>query len=178
VKDANALYKEWLEGAKKLKPEAFKGSQVEKKDPVKAKAKAIARIEWYQSLLKNIENEAKEAKDPFISVRMNYDKCLDAMKKVMAHPDDASAIQTLYSQGIRNWIGAPFHKAVTTYKGDPEVVKLLNDYEKIAAKWNSLQGSNGPSTLAADPQERTKFINDMEEAMKIAVRILGVTKPK
>jgi hypothetical protein len=58
------------------------------------------------------------------------------------------------------------------------VVKLLNDYEKLAAKWNSLQGSNGPSTLAADPSQRTKFITDMEEAMKIAVRILGVTKPK
>jgi hypothetical protein len=177
VKDANKLFDEWLAGAEKLKPEAFKASKVTK-DPKQAKTKAIDRLKWYKSLIKNMENEAKEAKDPFISVRMNYDKCLAAMKKAMAHPDDASAIQTLYSQGIRNWIGAPFHTAVTTYRGEPEVVKLLNDYEKIAAKWNSLQGSNGPSTLAADPVKRKVFLKDMEDAMKICVRILGVTQPK
>ena len=176
AKDAGKLFDEWLAGAKKLKPEAFKGSkEIAAKD---AKVKAIARVEMLKKWSTNMENEAKAVKDPFISVRMNYDKCLAAMKKVMAHPDDPSAIQVLYSQGIRNWIGAPFHKEVTTWKGDAEVKKLLDDYEKLAAKWNHLQNNNGPTTLAADVNKRKEFITDMQDAMKIAVRVLGVTKPK
>jgi hypothetical protein len=176
AKDARKLYDEWLQGAAKLKPEAFKGGTV--KDPKQAREKAIARVEMLKKWVQNMENEAKESKDPFISVRANYDKCLAAMKKAMAHPDDPSAIQVLYSQGIRNWIGAPFHKQVTAWRGEPEVVKLLNDYEKLAAKWNHLQGSNGPTALAADPTKRKEFLTDMQDAMKIAVRVLGVTKPK
>jgi hypothetical protein len=181
VKDATKLYDEWLQGAAKLKPEAFKGGTATK-DPKQAQAKAIERVKMFKKWVQNMANEAKEVKDPFISVRANYDNCLDAMKKVMAHPNDpakdATAIQVLYSQGIRNWIGAPFHKAVTTYRGEPEVYKLLQDYEKLAAKWNHLQGSNGPTALAGDAPKRAEFVTDMQDAMKIAVRILGITKPK
>ena len=177
VKDATKLYDEWLQAAAKLKPEAFKGATATK-DPKQAKEKAIARVEMLKKWVQNIANEAKEVKDPFVSVRANYDKCLNAMKKAMAHPDDPSAIQVLYSQGIRNWIGAPFHKQVTTWRGEPEVGNLLKDYEKLAAKWNHLQGSNGPTTLAADPVKRKEFLTDMQDAMKIAARVLGVTKPK
>lgn len=172
VKQANSLFDEWLNAAAKVKPEAFKGAKDNK-------TKAIERVKWYRKLVENLENQVKATKDPFISARMNYDKCLAQMHAALAHPDDAGAIQNLYSQGIRNYLGAPFHAAVTTYKGDPEVVKLLGEYEKLAAGWNAkMQMNGGPAQVAGNPTERKKFLDDMQDAMKIGVRILGITRPR
>jgi hypothetical protein len=171
VKEANKVFDEWLAGAAKLKPEAFKGDKANK-------AKAIERVTWYKKLVQNLENQVKATKDPFVGARMNYDKCMTAMKNAMAHPDDSAALQTLYSQGIRNWLGAPFHAALNTYKGDPQVLAALNDYEQAAAKWHSTMQGAGPATVAADPVQRKQFIEDMQDAMKIGVRILGLTRPK
>lgn len=171
AKEANKLFDEWLGAADKLKPDAFKGAAGNK-------AKAIERVKMYKKWVQNLENQVKATKDPFISSRMNYDKCLAYMKNAMAHPDDSAALQKLYSQGIRNDLGAPFHAALATYKGDPEVLKLLNDYETAAKKWHATMQGGGPATVAADPAQRKKFIEDMQDAMKIGVRILGHTKPK
>jgi hypothetical protein len=168
VKAANTVFDEWLAGATKLKPEAFKGDKANKD-------KAIARVKWYKGLVGNLENQVKATKDPFISARMNRDKCWDAYKKAVAAPDDANKIAVLYSQGIRNWLGAPFHGALDTYKGDAAVVKLLKDYEQVAAKWNKLQ--KGTAGVAADPSERKTFFADMQLAMRIGDKILAMTKP-
>jgi hypothetical protein len=171
VKEANKLFDEWLSAADKLKPDAFKGNPGNK-------AKAIERVKMYKKWVQNLENQVKATKDPFISSRMNYDKCLAYMKNAMAHPDDSAALQKLYSQGIRNDLGAPFHAALATFKGDPEILKLLNDYEAGAKKWHSTMQGGGPAIVAGDPVQRKKFIEDMQDTMKIGVRILGLTKPK
>lgn len=168
VKAANTVFDEWLAGAAKLKPEAFKGGKVNQD-------KAIARVKWYKGLVGNLENQVKATKDPFISARMNRDKCWDAYKKALAKPDDPALISVLYSQGIRNWLGAPFHGALDTYRGEPAVIKLLKDYEQVAAKWNHLQKST--AGLAADPNQRRTFFADMQLAMRIGDKILATTKP-
>jgi hypothetical protein len=171
VAEANKVFDEWLAGAAKLKPEAFKGAKDNK-------AMAIDRVKWYKSMAQNLENQVKATKDPFISARANYDKCLAALKQAMAHPDDAAALNTLYSQGIRNWLGAPFHGALNTYKGDQQVVTLLTQYEQAPPKWHKTMQGNGAAAVAADPVQRKQFLEDMQDTMKIGVRILGVTKPK
>ncbi len=171
AKDANKVFEAWLKAADKLKPTDFKGAPTNK-------AKAIERVKMYHSWVQNLENQVKATKDPFISARANYDKCMDAMKKAMAKPDDPALLQTLYSQGIRNWLGAPFHAAVTTYKGEPTVLKMLQDYEKGAAAWHGKMQGQGAATVAGDPALRAKFISDMQDVMRIGVRILGHTKPK
>ena len=51
----------------------------------------------------------------------------------------------------------------------------LKKYEQLAGKWNHLQGS-GTADLASNPVERKKFLDDMADAMKVGVRILGLTK--
>jgi hypothetical protein len=171
VKEANKTFDDWLGGADKLKPEAFKGDKANK-------AKAIDRVKMYKKWVQNLENQVKTTKDPFVSARVNYSKCLAYMQAAMAHPDNSAALQKLYSQGIRNDLGAPFHAALTTYKGDPEVLTLLTEYEALAKKWNSTMQGGGPATVAANPVQRAKLLSDMQEAMRIGVRILGVTKPK
>jgi hypothetical protein len=177
AKDGNALFDEWLKAAALLKDEKFKGGEKKDKTGKANKQAAVDRVKMYKKWVGDLANQVAAVKDPFVSSRRDYDKTFQAMKQVMAHPDDATAIQTFYSQGIRNWLGAQFHVAVQTYRGgDPEIVKLLNDYEHLAAKWNSLQ--KGTAELAADPVKRKEFLEDMQDAMKIGARILGKTKPK
>jgi hypothetical protein len=115
--------------------------------------------------------------DPFAGPRHDYDKCLALMLTAVKNPNDATAIQNLYSQGMRNHLGATFHGALTTYKGLPEVVNLLKEYEQLVAKWHGDLQGNGPAALVQDQAKTKRFLEDMQDAMKKAVRILGVTKP-
>lgn len=95
------------------------------------------------------------------------------LKKV---PSDAKALQDLYSQGMRNHLGAVFHETLTTYKGGvARVSELLKDYEEGLKKWHSSMQGAGPSTIAKDPVKRKEFVEDMEKALKMGKEILDLT---
>jgi hypothetical protein len=173
VQEGRKVFDDWLSKAAKVKPESFNNK--EKKDGQKNKDGAINRVKYFRGCLQDLENNASVTKDFFAGSRANYNKCLDLMKTAMASPDSAKALQELYSQGIRNHIGAQFHAALTQYAGTEEVMKELNKYEQLAGKWNHLQGS-GTADLANDPVKRVEFLKDMQDAMRIGVRILGLTK--
>src|SRR5262249_53867174 len=122
VKDGRKLFDEWLTAAAKLKREAFNNE--EKKDGQENKDGAINRAKYFRGLLQDLENNAIQTKDFFVGSRANYDKCHALLKTAMANPADSKALQELYSQEIRNHIGAQFHAAPTQYKGaSPEVMK-------------------------------------------------------
>jgi hypothetical protein len=173
---ANQLFDEgtqlvdaWIKGATALKPDAFGGAQNQ--------SKAIAHVKEQKKLIDTFGRQIKATKDPFISSRHNYDKCLNAFKAMLKNPTTGN-LDTLFAQGIRNWLGAPFNIARKQgYKGTPEVNKLLDDYAEICDKWNGpilLEGKT--QKIVDDAALRKQFIDDMERAMKIGARILGITK--
>lgn len=165
VKEANKLFNEWLTAADKLKPEKFKD-----------KNGAINKVKMYQKWVKDLENNIATVKDYFAGPRANYSKCVDLYKTAVSDPSVSKALQELYSQGIRNHLGAKFHEGVTQYKGEEDVINLLKSYEQLAAKWNDLQ-KTGTEGLAKDKVKRVEFLKDMQECIKIGTKILDLTKP-
>jgi hypothetical protein len=168
VKQGNALLDEWLNAAGKLQPTAFKGAAGNK-------AKAIACVKQYKDFVAVLENQADVVKDPFINARKNYQACHKLMTAAMAHPDDPKALSNFYSQGMRNHLGAPFRAALKIYTGNTELVQLLNSYDALVGKWNTIQ-TQGAAGVAADADRRKEFMEDMQEAMKLGVRILRITQ--
>jgi hypothetical protein len=167
--EGTTLVDAWIKGATALKPQAFGGAPKQ--------TKAIEHVKEQKKLIDTFGREIKTTKDPFISSRKNFDKCRDAFKAMLQNPT-SSNVDDLFAQGIRNWLGAPFNIARKQgYKGTPEVNKLLDDYADICDKWNGpilLEGK--VKDIAEDDTLRKEFIDDMEKAMKIGARILGITK--
>lgn len=167
--EGTKLIDAWIKGATALKADAFGGAQNQ--------TKAIEHVKAQKKLIDTFERNIKVTKDPFISSRKNYDKCLNAFKAMLKNPT-LNNLDTLFGQGIRNWLGAPFNIARKQgYRGTPEVNKLLDDYAEICDKWNKqilLKGRG--QKIVDDDTLRKQFTDDMERAMKIGARILGITK--
>ena len=151
--------------------------QIERQRPVARRDEGDGFLQWYKSWLDGLERACKGAVDVFAGPRHNYATCVTQLEQAKKTPTDANALQTLYSQGMRNHLGATFHAALNTYKGGvARVTELLNEYEEALKKWHdSMQGA-GPSTIAKSPAKRKEFVEDMEKALKMGKEILDLTK--
>ena len=166
IKAGNKLIDDFLVG--------LKSEKIAKK--VKNKDGAVKRLEMYRSWLDGLERACKGAVDIFAGPRHNYSKCVTLLSDAKKDPTDAKALQDLYSQGMRNHLGAVFHEALTTYKGGvARVTELLKDYEETLKKWHASMQGAGPSTIAKDPVKRTAFVEDMEAALKMGKEIPHLT---
>jgi type VI protein secretion system component VasF len=120
----------------------------------------------------------KGVRDPYLGPRSNYQKCFAMMQKALANPEDAAALADLYSAGMRNHLGQAFHGEFKANRATGELRNLLQQYEDLMSEWHDMQDEEGPPDVAGDPARRKQFMTDMTEGMRIAVRILALTKPK
>ena len=166
IKAGNKLIDDFLVG--------LKSDKIAKK--VKNKDGAVKRLELYKSWLDGLERACLGAVDVFAGPRHNYPLCVTLLSEAKKDPSDAKALQDLYSQGMRNHLGAVFHAALTTYKGGvPRVTELLKDYEEALKEWHSSMQGAGPSTIAKNPVKRKEFVEDMEKPLKMGKEILDLT---
>ncbi len=169
-----AAFSEYSKALAKLKPEAFKHKTLKGDE---CKSKALARLQMLAGFVDGLDRAAMGVKDPFVGARKNYDTCVKMLAHAIKNPQDSAALQNLYSQGMRNHLGAPFHAALNTFKGEKAVLDLLHEYEQLLAKWHSQMQGEGPSALAKDLKEVKAFLVDMQQAMHVGVDILKKTKP-
>jgi hypothetical protein len=162
VKAAEPLVDEWLTAANKLKPTAFKD-----------RTKAIEKVKDMKKGLNNVRELAEAALNPIGMSKANWKKFDALWVAARRDPKNADKAHTMYNDGIRNYIGQGFHdaykmKAVLNLA--PAVSAKIDQYEKIAARWNHLQSS--AQVLADDDQVNAKFWLDMIKAKKLGAEII------
>jgi len=167
VQEGERLIDEYLKALKALAP-----------GKVTNKTAAVDRLNFYKNCIHGLVDRTKGIRDPYLGARNNYQECFALMQKALQHPDDPAALEKLYSNGMRNHLGQSFHGEFKANRATGELRNLLQQYEDLMAEWHDMQDDDGPGNVAGDPARRKQFMSDMTEGMRIAVRILALTKPK
>ena len=174
------LADEWLAGASKLKPDAFKNGKPSK-DGKANREKAIEAVTEYRKFVVMFTQRYASLKDPFLSARLGgRDKCVAYFRAAKAKPDDGTLLHDLYNSGVRNDLGMGFRIALKDYQGTPAVMAMLKQYDKQVSAYNDimLNGKDGgPTAIAADPAKRKKYLADMQALIVLGDQILAATKP-
>jgi hypothetical protein len=173
------LADDWLTGATKLKPEAFKNGKPSK-DGKANREKAIDAVKEYRKYAVMFVDRYAALKDPFLSARVGgRDKCVKAFRAAMANPEDHHLLHDLYNGGVRNDLGMGFQMALKGYQGTPEVMAMLTQYNKQVAAYNDIMlnaKDGGPPAIAASPAKRKKYLDDMKALILLGDKILAATK--
>jgi hypothetical protein len=161
VKEADTLLEEWLTAARKLKPSAFKDQ-----------TKALETVKNMKQGVGMIKNLAEAKLNPIGMSKANWEKFDALFRAAQKKQTDGATLQSMYAQGIRNYIGQGFHDAYKlrdTLHFPGGLTAMIVQYEKIAAKWDDL---NADYKTLEDDAVRAAFWKDMIEARRLGKQII------
>lgn len=167
LQSGQALVDEWLKKARAMKSTEFKN-----------KVKAIEVVEHYEGMLEATVSRVHSAVDPLHEARTGIQKAITMYRKSLTNPTDADGLYKLWDSGGRQLVGQGFRLALKnadTVGYSPAVKKQLQDYDDLMAKWMKTMLDGHVKDLAADPAKRGEFLDDMEQAFRIATATLQAT---
>lgn len=165
VKQGHALVDEWLAKAKTMKASEFTNKQ-----------KAIELVEGYKGALDAVESRVRQTINPMHEPKIGFKKAMKLYRDAVADPSDPDKLKVLWDSGMRQYIGQGFRAALKNAGAlgySTVVVQRLTTYDTLIAKWMKMLTGAEAEKVAADPQAREEFLNDMHQALGIANSLLN-----